>query len=159
MLNKLLLIIVFLSSCGGSNKIPPTQEPKTILVDPAESITIDYIPSKFDKECLIGLNDDIHNYKLWVYDSVYKVYKTDTNFVKAVRWFKYSCLYDKDTAYISGVFGKDYVGQTLKEMTKDSISYTMTYTYKFQSPTDKNYNKIVFPFKNGKLVNGISVVH
>ncbi len=156
MFNKLLFIIIILSSCGGGNKIPPSQEPKAILVDPAETVVIDYIPSKFDKECLLGLNEDIHNYKLWVYDSTLKVYKTDTTFVKAVRWYKYNCLYDKDSAYISGVFGKDYSGQTINEMTDDSITFTMSFTYKFQ--TNNNYNKLVFPFKNGKLVNRISVV-
>ncbi len=155
MFNKLLIIIVILSSCAGGNKIPPSQEPKAILVDPAQTVVIDYIPSKFDKECLIGLNEDIHNYKLWVYDSTLKVYKTDTTFVKAVRWYKYNCLYNKDSTSISEIFGKHYSVQTINEMTKDSITYSMSYTYKIQS--NNNYNRLVFPFKNGKLVNRISV--
>lgn len=155
MFNKLLVLIVILSSCGGGNKIPPPQEPKVIAVDPAETVEIDNLPNKYDKECLTGLNEDIHNYKLWVYDSTLRVYKSDTIFIRDVRWNKYYCLYNKDSASISEIFGKDYSGQTINEMTKDSITYTMSYTYKIQS--NKNYNRLVFPFKNGKLVNRISV--
>lgn len=105
------------------------QQPKTQQKDPLvqyqEGYKDDYPAEYYEEQCKIALKSDIQ--ENWKYDSLTKIYNTNSTFIKDVTSGKYICLKAKDSVYISELFGKNYITEKAIPNGFDSITIIQTY--------------------------------
>lgn len=152
-----LIVVSIVFACCNSKSAPASQTPanEPVVAEVATEPDIDFVTAKFDKECNAGIIEDIGFHKLWVYDSIFETYKTDSTFIHSIYTGKYTCLYNnKDSTYIRSIFGKQFKIQTLLPFDADSITYSMSYFYR-PSINSTITKTLKFYFKKGKFVTKI----
>ena len=104
-----------------------------------------------DNKCEKHLHNEI--IKNWVYHSEGNYYVADKKFLNDLDSGVYSCIFGKDTSYVSNLFGKYYSIQVvIGKVRKDSLFHAMEYNISAYDIRKKNSGVNVYQFyidKNG----------